>query len=90
MAQTLEQEDYMVLKARDQVGAQRLVKLHSRPIHILLTEASSSGQVLAAALKPYRREMQVLFVALQAKADFQDTQALESVLAKVRDLFKSH
>jgi CheY-like chemotaxis protein len=61
---------YFVLEAEDAAEALEVVKIHSRPIHLMLTSAGPHSQNLAATVKPYRPHMGVIFVSSDASPDF--------------------
>src|SRR5215470_6158163 len=62
----LEEDKYHILTAQSRDEALHFAKTHSRPIHMLLAEDSREGHALVEALKPYRAQMQVIFVADQS------------------------
>lgn len=53
---------YLVLVAGDAGKALNIVRMHSRPIHVLLASENEEGRTLVATLKQYRPNMAVLFV----------------------------
>jgi hypothetical protein len=63
MVLNLQTQGYFVLVASDADHALNIVRLHSRPIHILLTDSSSQGKILASAATEYRKKMSVVFVS---------------------------
>jgi hypothetical protein len=58
----LRQIGYLVLEAHDANEALAIVVQQSRPIHLLLGDDSDDGRTIAATLKPYRRDMNVIHV----------------------------
>ena len=80
LVSNLRQLGYFVLGAEDASEALEVVKIHSRPIHVMLTEASPHGRNLAATVKPYRPHMEVVFVTSDSRPDF--------VLDRVRQVIK--
>jgi CheY-like chemotaxis protein len=88
LAQELRQEGYFVLVARDEPEAVEIARLHSRPIHILLTVESRDGRMLAATLKQYRPNMRSLFITRRADYEADDLLRSESALLKVKELLK--
>ena len=68
-----------VLEAADWAHVFYWVRVHSRPIHLLLTDVSTEARV--PILKEHRSELQVVFVKKPVDAD--------AVLAKVRQLLGS-
>jgi len=79
LGERLEREGYNVLEAHDWSSVFDFVKIHSRPIHLLLADVSMDAQV--PILKQHRSELQVLFVTKPVDAN--------DVLAKVRQLLGS-
>ena len=75
----LQRDGFHVLEADDWAQVLDAIRLHSRPIHLLLTDARISASV--AILKCYRPELQVLFVSKPVDKD--------DVLAKVRQRLAS-
>jgi hypothetical protein len=53
----------MVLEAQDAVEALRIVVRHSRAIHLLLADDSDQARAMAASLKPYRSDMNVMYIS---------------------------
>jgi ActR/RegA family two-component response regulator len=53
---------YIVLEARDSGEALDRVRIHSRHIHLLLIHGDANGRNLAATLKPYRPDMEVIYI----------------------------
>jgi CheY-like chemotaxis protein len=82
----LEQEGYMVLPASGPDEALHIVRTHSRNIDLLLIAESATNQTTAAALKQYRRFMDILFLGSTAKAGTEDRTSLDLALAKVREV----
>jgi hypothetical protein len=60
---SLQYKGYIVLHALDAALALEIVRTHSRPIHLLVTDDSPSSSVMAATLKKYRPQMDVLFLS---------------------------
>lgn len=75
----LRQEGYHVLEAHQWTTVFDLVKVHSRPIHLLVADVSMDARV--PILKSHRSDLQVLLVKKPVDAD--------DVLAKVRQLLGS-
>lgn len=82
----LRQHGYFVLEARDDGEALELVKIHSRPIHLMLTGGSPNSRNLAASLKPYRPQMCVFFVSRNANEKTPDLLPPDLVLEKVQEI----
>lgn len=79
LGERLRREGYNVLEAHDWSNVFDFVKIHSRPIHLLLADVSMDARV--PILKQYRSELQVLFVTKPVNA--------HDVLTKVRQLLGS-
>lgn len=65
LVRQLQHQGYFVLVAHDAAEALEITRVHSRPIHLLLTEDGLDGRTLASALKQFRPDMRVLFLTLQ-------------------------
>jgi CheY-like chemotaxis protein len=83
---TLEAQGYLVLEARNEAEALEVVKNHSRPIQLMLTDGSPDGRALASTVKQYRRQIRVVFVAANATAESGDLFSPAQALTKVREL----
>jgi hypothetical protein len=70
---------FHVLEAHDWERVVDVVRVHSRPIHLLLVSESMDAHV--SILKEHRSELQIMFVKKPVDADV--------VLAKVRQLLGS-
>jgi DNA-binding NtrC family response regulator len=88
LLQGLQKEGVHVLEARDWAATFNLIRSHSRPIHLLLTNARSARPDLAKTLEPYRPELRVLFVAQHPSEILPNVLHPEIALAKIRELFK--
>ena len=88
LVRDLRHQGYIVLVAQDGAEAIEVVRIHSRPIHLMLTADSMDGRTLAATLKQYRPKMQVLFHARCAEDMGPDTLRSNVALARVRELLK--
>ena len=75
----LQRNGFHVLEAHDWEHVFDVVRVHSRPIHLLLVDESMDAHV--PILKKHRSELQVMFVKKPVDADV--------VLAKVRQLLGS-
>ena len=75
----LQRNGFHVLEADDWEHVFDVVRVHSRPIHLLLVDVSMDARV--PILKEHRSELQVVFVKKPVDADV--------VLAKVRQLLGS-
>jgi hypothetical protein len=84
----LEEDKYHILRAESWDEALHFAKTHSRRIHVLLAEDSRDGHLLAETLKPYRPEMQVVFVADQTNANPPEALEPERAAAKIRELLR--
>ena len=79
LVQSLQRHGFHVLEAGDWDHLLDVVRVHSRPIHLLLTDVSMESHV--PILKKHRSEMHVLIV--QKPVD------VKGVLARVRQLLGS-
>jgi hypothetical protein len=75
----LQRNGFHVLEAGDWEQVFHAVRVHSRPIHLLLVDVSMDAHV--PILKKHRSELQVLFVSKPVDPD--------DVLVKVRKLLGS-
>src|SRR5690242_10414728 len=64
----LRKRGYIVLEARDSGEALDRIRIHSRHIHVLLVNGDPGGRDLAATLKPYRPDMEIMFVSTNESA----------------------
>ena len=86
----LRDSGYHVLEAPDWNQAVSLVRFHSRPIHILLTDMNKANHpALAETLKMYRPTLQVLFISEHADMNLPNVLDPETALTMVRTLLKS-
>ena len=82
----LKAQGYFVLEARDEAEALEVVRTHSRPIQLMLTDGSPDGRALASTVKQYRRQIRVVFVAANATDESGDLFSPAQTLTKVREL----
>jgi DNA-binding NtrC family response regulator len=75
----LQRSGFHVLEADDWAHVLYWIRVHSRPIHLVLTEVSKAE--LMPMLKKHRSELQVVFVKEPVDAD--------QVLARVREILGS-
>jgi hypothetical protein len=83
---TLQAEGCLVLVARDAAEALDIVRVHSRPIHLMLTHGSPEGRLLASTAKEYRRKMTIMYVASNPGEEGEDSCSLEQALLTLRAL----
>lgn len=88
MVQSLRREGYLVLEAIDSAGALFAVRTHSRPIQLMLIDSCINHGVLVSALRQYRPQIEVLFVARQNGEPFVYALTPETALAQVRAFFQ--
>jgi CheY-like chemotaxis protein len=88
LVRDLEHQGYFVLVASDGPEAIEIARVHSRPIHLLLTGESINGRTLAAMLKRYRPEMRALFITRHANHEAPDLVRSETAVEKVRQLLQ--
>jgi len=86
LVRCLQHQGYLVLTARDSAQALEIVKIHSRPIQLMLTGESMRGHTLATTIKQYRPNITILFLTQCADGAAQDPLAPE--LAKVQEILK--
>jgi hypothetical protein len=79
-------QGYFVLEARNEVDALEVVKIHSRPIHLMLADGNPQGRALAATVKQYRRQISIVFVAGHAQAGDGDLFSPNQAVMRVREL----
>jgi ActR/RegA family two-component response regulator len=89
LAQDLRDLGYLVLPARIVSEAVEIARIHSRPIQVLLTDEDESGRLLAATLRQYRPNIQVVFLTRCAAVGVGGKLMSESVVAQVRDLLET-
>jgi CheY-like chemotaxis protein len=82
----LKYRGYLVLQAQDGPEAVEIVRLHSRPIQLMLTAESVDARALAATLKKYRPDMRVLFVARYVDKEAPNSLTAGTALAAVLQL----
>jgi len=88
MASGLRKRGYIVLESKDDGEALGWVKLHSRHIHVLLISGNRSGRLLATTMKPYRPDMEIIFIAEHEQDRSSDTLAPDLVLERVMGIVK--
>ncbi|MBV8864509.1 MAG: hypothetical protein JO210_03820 [Acidobacteriaceae bacterium] len=88
LAHSLRQDGYVVFEASSEAEALLATISQSRLIHILLADATMNGRKLARTLRPYRREMQAVFVTANPKAGLADGLTPDIALAKIRVILK--
>ena len=81
-------QECLVLEADTVSRVLDVVKIHSRPIHVLLLDVSMGDPALAALVQRYRSGMQVLFVTGSSGEAAQDALPRDGALAKARELLK--
>jgi hypothetical protein len=79
LVSSLQHSGFLVLEAENWEQVFNVVKVHSRPIHLLLADVSVEARV--SILKKHRSELQILVVKKPVDAD--------DVLANVRQLLGS-
>ena len=82
----LQAKGYFVLEARNEAEALNVIKIHSRPIQVMLTSGSPDGRMLASTAKQYRRDLHVLFITGESKDKSVDLFLPEEALIKVGEL----
>lgn len=84
----LQHQGYFVLVAHDAAEALEITRVHSRPIHLLLTEDGLDGRTLASTLKQYRPNMHVLFLTQCLQLDTASVGKADTTLERVRECVK--
>ena len=79
LGECLRREGYHVLEVNEWAMASDLIRVYSRPVHLVLADVSSAHRV--PILEGHRTELQVVLVSKPVDAD--------EVLAKVRQLLGS-
>jgi CheY-like chemotaxis protein len=82
----LQRQGYLVLVARDALEATEIVRVHSRPIQLMLISGSMDGRTLASTLKKYRPGMRVLFLTSDANEVAPDLLSFDAAVVKVQQL----
>jgi CheY-like chemotaxis protein len=82
----LRQFGCLVLEAEMASRAMELVISHSRPIQVLLAEKNLDDIGLLETLKRYRPQMHILLVTGDANASGPDVLAVDTALAKTKEL----
>jgi CheY-like chemotaxis protein len=89
LVSSIQQQGYFVLEAEDDSEAIELVKMHSRPIHLLLAGEGSAGRSLAMTVKPYRPAMRVLFVSVNSKSHGADVLVPDAVVERIQGIVRT-
>jgi hypothetical protein len=84
LVDSLRRDNWLVLEADSLNGVLDVVKLHSRPIQVLLLDVNIGDPALAARLKHYRFGMQVLSVTARPN-ESQSALPPDGVLAIARE-----
>ena len=88
LSDCLRSEGYHVLEARDWSEALDIIKIHSRPIQVLLTGMDKCSVEMSGTAKLYRPEMQVLLVSQHPLENHPNVQDPDSVLRMLRGFLK--
>lgn len=75
----LRNDGCLVLEAQDGVEALEIARVHSRPIHLMVTGVDMDGRTLAATLKHFRPQMEVMFLPVCGSI------IVDEVLARIRE-----
>jgi CheY-like chemotaxis protein len=79
---------YLVLDAADAGAALHAVRKHSRTIHLMLIHTDLKKELVDSALRRYRPDMRLLFVARYNDKRFPDVMTPEDALANVQAFFE--
>ena len=85
---SLKLDGYVVFETSCAAEALVVLISQTRPIDILLADATIGGQELARNLKLYRREMRILFVTTNSQQLSSDGLHPQNALAKVREILQ--
>src|SRR5215469_13026623 len=88
LARQLEQRGYFVLKSHSDAEALSIVTVHSRPIHMLVAEATEQGNALAERLTAYRSHMHVLFVRVHPNNHHWPRLDTEDILSEIKNILE--
>jgi CheY-like chemotaxis protein len=69
LTRILEEKGYLVLETQNTLKALVIAIRHSRSIHLLLADDSDDSRDLAATLKPYRPDMNVIHISPNLELD---------------------
>src|SRR5262249_15596821 len=86
----LQHRGYLVLESQSDAETLELVRLQSRSIHVMITDEGTDGRSLAQRLRPFRPQMQVLFVNWDASENTEDTIAPRLALPKVEEILNAN
>jgi CheY-like chemotaxis protein len=88
LVRNLQNHGYFVLVAYGALEATQIVRVHSRPIQVLLTSDRIDDRTLASTLKKYRPDMHVLFLSPHADDERPDLLSSDGAVARVQVLLK--
>jgi hypothetical protein len=89
LVEDLQHEGYLVLESKDGAEASEIVRVHSRPIQVMLIDESAYGRTLGAKLAQYRPNMRVLYINWHAQEGDRDSLAPHKILGKIREVLKA-
>lgn len=84
----LRHEGYLVLICPDDAAAVDVVRLHSRPIQVMVTGEDGNSRSLAAKLLLYRPQMRVLYMTHDLAGNDCDVSAPDLLLQEIREILK--
>jgi hypothetical protein len=85
----LRRRGFIVLEALCDSEALERIKIHSRHIHLMLVNGNANGRMLAATLKPYRPDMEVIFVRENEREAAPDLLSPDLVLDRVEGMIQT-
>ena len=88
LVDSLQQDNCLVLEAESVSRVLDVVRVHSRPIHVVLLDVEIGDHALAALLRRYRSELQVVFVPKSPNEGQRRAMELEGVLTTARQILK--
>ena len=77
--------DPLVLEADSESAVLNFVKMHSRPIHVLLIDCALDFQGLVATVARYRRDLRTFLVSWNSGEDAPGALSPEAALAKAEE-----
>lgn len=87
LARSLRMDGYQVFEAGSEAEVWHIVIGQSRPINILLADIEIDGIALARTLRPYRPEMQALFVSADPQ-ELSESLNPDTALLRIREALK--
>ena len=86
LVKSLQQMGCLILRAADGPEAIEIVRVHSRPIHLMVAVENVNSRSLSATLLPYRPHMQILFVARMVHTESAELSSFERALVRIQEI----